>query len=627
MTMSADDTPITYRFADLTLDVARRCVTRDGVPVELKALDFDLLRVLVESAPSIVNADVLAEKVWGRHFVSPENVAQRVMLLRQSLSDDANKPRYIETIRNKGYRLIPFVEYVDVAPPHIAARRRLSMAHIAASVLAAVGVAIAAAYWLVAPAERPTPSPTSIAVLPFENLSLDPTDAYFAAGMEDEISSQLTKLRGFSVIPVQPGTDVQRPVADVLRELNVATVLSGSVSYSRGRVKVTPRLTQAGTGVALWSKSYERDLSDIFAIQSEIALDVASELSVELSAAERERVEHVPTTNAQARHLYLMARARDLTSTEVLIAIAELEQAVALDPRFTEAWWLNSVSRTGWAVFVDPEHADEHRRRGEEAARRAIELDPQFGDAHAALALMLLGERDWMGAERGFRRAVSLNTPLSRLGSYAFLRLSAGKIDAMPRDIFEEALAADPRNGLFYRFLAFVHEALGDVAEADRYYESSKRVFPDDTREASLILEQKMHWLVARKELAAARGLTVAEPLSAAMLASLDAPEQALIELRRSYASVRPGNPNFPRTIGLWAGHFGDPVLALEAMRAAIDEQSSQTTYLWLPQLSEMRRLPEFKTYMREIGMAAYWQEYGWPPFCHATDPHDFECH
>jgi hypothetical protein len=221
---------------------------------------------------------------------------------------------------------------------------------------------------------------------------------------------------------------------------------------------------------------------------------------------------------------------------------------------------------------------------------------------------------------------MSLNTPLSRLGSYAFLRLSAGKIDALPRDIFEEALAADPRNGLFYRFLAFVHEALGDVAEANRFYESSNRVFPSETRETLAMLEQKMHWLVARKELAAARSLTVAEPLNAAMLTSLDTPAQALIELRRSYASVRAGNPNFPRTIGLWAGHFGDPVLALEAMRAAIDEQGSQTTYLWLPQLSQMRRLPEFKTYMREIGMVAYWEVYSWPPFCQPLEQNDFAC-
>ena len=112
MTTPAESLPSILRFADLVLDAARRRVTRQGEPIELKALDFDLLRFLVESAPNVVNVDVLAEKVWGRHFVSPENVAQRVMLLRQSLDDDANRPRYIETVRNKGYRLIPVVEKV-----------------------------------------------------------------------------------------------------------------------------------------------------------------------------------------------------------------------------------------------------------------------------------------------------------------------------------------------------------------------------------------------------------------------------------------------------------------------------------------------------------------------------------
>src|SRR6188474_3681213 len=124
MTNDSNNSPTSYRFADLTLDVARRTVARRGQPIELKALDFDLLRFLVEQAPNVVNADVLAEKVWGRHFVSPENVAQRVMLLRQSLSDDANRPRYIETIRNKGYRLVPLVERGPAEEPRSAPKRR-----------------------------------------------------------------------------------------------------------------------------------------------------------------------------------------------------------------------------------------------------------------------------------------------------------------------------------------------------------------------------------------------------------------------------------------------------------------------------------------------------------------------
>jgi DNA-binding winged helix-turn-helix (wHTH) protein len=133
------DELLNYRFADLTLDVGPRRVTRHGQPIELKALDFDLLRFLVEQAPNVVNADVLAEKVWGRHFVSPENVAQRVMLLRQSLSDDANKPRYIETVRNKGYRLIPIVDRAPTEP--LRARHRHWLAPVtSAAVVAAIGL-------------------------------------------------------------------------------------------------------------------------------------------------------------------------------------------------------------------------------------------------------------------------------------------------------------------------------------------------------------------------------------------------------------------------------------------------------------------------------------------------------
>jgi hypothetical protein len=113
------------------------------------------------------------------------------------------------------------------------------------------------------------------------------------------------------------------------------------------------------------------------------------------------------------------------------------------------------------------------------------------------------------------------------------------------------------------------------------------------------------------------------------MLESLDDPKRALEQLHRELESTVDGDPNRRRDIGLWAGVFGDPVLALEAMRAAIGEQGGQMPYIWLPQLAQMRRLPEFETFMREIGMVTYWQEYGWPPFCHRldVDAHDFECH
>jgi TolB-like protein len=598
-------------------------VTREGQGVELKALDFDLLRFLVESAPNVVNADVLAEKVWGRHFVSPENVAQRVMLLRQSLSDDANKPRYIETVRNKGYRLIPAVETVPAqqsgAPPQ---RRRWLGATATLLLLLLVGLAAVAALWLGETADEPAPSPSSVAVMPFENLSPDPGDAYFAAGMQDEIVSQLTKISGLRVIPVRPADSAQASVADVVRDLNVATALGGSVYYAGGRVRVTPRLTQAATGVSLWSDSYERELSNIFAIQSEIALDVAHALRLELSDTERQRIERVPAVDSRARDLYLKARARNTRDTpeQVLRAIVEVEEALEIEPAFQEAWILDANSRNV-AQFYDPARAAEHRERGKRAALRAVDLDPESGRAYDALGFALFLMKEWKESEAAFRKARRLNTLLTELPSYAVLQLAAGNA-ALAREILDGTRAAEPYNAVAHRFLMFANSALGEWATAAELYESGIELF-EPWREGS---NQQMHWLIGRDELAGARAIPASDEFNATMLARLDAPEAALAELRRAFAASGAGDPNRRRDIGLWAGHFGETALALEAMRAAIDEQGGQMVYAWMPQLAPMRKLPEFRAYMVGIGMVAYWDEYGWPPFCQRLDQHEFEC-
>lgn len=622
MTTSAFDTPVSYRFADLTLDVARRLVARAGKPIELKALDFDLLRFLVEQAPNVVGADVLAENVWGRHFVSPENVAQRVMLLRQSLGDDAGKPRYIETVRNKGYRLLPVVERVAAEPAHPPSPppRRWRAAAISA-VLLAGGLAALAAYWLTE-TDEPMRAASSVAVVPLDNSSPAVADAYFGAAMQDEIVSQLTKVDGLSVVPVRPAGAADVSIPDIVRRLNVATTLGGSVYYAEGRVRVVLRLTDTATGVSLWSDSYDRELRDIFAVQSEIALDVAHALRLELSANERERIERSPTTNSRARDLYLSATARQYRDTpeEALRAIAEIEEALSLDPAFTQAWIIASNLRTT-AQFYDPGHAEEHRNRGADAARRALAIDPDNGHAHGMLGYALSLTRDWRGAEAAYRKARTLNVPLSEMAAYGVLQLAVRNF-AFAREIFEQNRLAQPYNPTSHRFLMLAHTGLGDWATATELYESGMRVFVP-WRDGP---NQRMHALVGRNEVDGARAVPIDDPLNTAMLERLDTPEEALAELRRVHAAHGSGNPGRSRDIALWAAHFGDTALALEAMRAAIDEQGGQMVYVWLPQLAAMRQVPEFKAYLREIGMVAYWQEYGWPSSCRPLDGEDFQC-
>ena len=625
MTPPVDGVPSNYRFADLTLDVARRSVTRQGEAIELKTLDFDLLRFLVEQAPSVVNADVLAEKVWGRHFVSPENVAQRVMLLRQSLSDDATKPRYIETVRNKGYRLIPVAERLQAEQPGAAPPRRLAAPAIAAMLLAAVGLTGATAYWLAGSAEQPVPEPTSIAVLPFENLSPNPDDASFAAGMQDEIVNQLTKINGFSVKPVRPGRGAGESIADMVRTLNVATTLDGSVYYSEGRLKITPRLTDAATGVSLWTNSYESERRDIFKIQGDIALEVARALSVELSLAERTRIERAPTTNPEALDYYWSARRRHdrVSIEETLLATAELDQALKLDPNFADAWVLLSAIH-GTAQFLEPERLDEHRVEAKRSAEKALELDPDLAAAHMALAGTLMTTKNWVEAESEYAEAIRRSRSLEDWGNYVFLRMSAGKFDDVARGVFEEARTADHQAEAPHRFLAFVLAQMGEWDRANAVYESALRLFAKDDRAVRALQEQRMHWLVGRGYRDEAAASVINDPFNASMLARIGAPAEALDELRREFAD-RPGSPNHRRDIALWAGHFGAPQLALAAMRTVVNDQSAQMLYVWMPQLKQMRQLPDFRAYMRQIGIVAYWEKYGWPPFCHQLE-HDFEC-
>jgi TolB-like protein/DNA-binding winged helix-turn-helix (wHTH) protein len=618
------DELLNYRFADLALDVGRRRVTRHGQSIELKALDFDLLRFLVESAPNVVNADVLAEKVWGRHFVSPENVAQRVMLLRQSLSDDAGKPRYIETVRNKGYRLIPIV---DQAPTkQLRARHRHRLAPATAAVVTAIGLTAGAAYWLTGADERRLPSPNSVAVLPFENLSPDDEDAYFAAAIQDEIVSQLTKISGLRVIAVRRSDGDQNAIAAVGRDLDVATVLGGRVYSADGRVRVTPHLTDTATGVSRWSDSYDREKSAFLEIQADIALDVARALSLELSVAERRNVQRVATTNSRALDFYLVASAIACCSTDELRAVDQIDQALELDPAFKEAWVAKAHIRLN-AAALDPEHADEHHRLGEQAAVRALELDSEFGAAHMALGQALLSRNDWKSAAAAFRRARSLNVPSAEMGSEAFLNLAVGKFGPVARDIFEQARAANPENAIYYRFLVFVYEGLRESGRATDLYDDAMRVFPANSREMRLMRNQRMHWLIGRKDFAKVRSLSIDDPFNAWMLDSLETPERARAELLRAYDANGPDNPNRYMDIALWAGHFGDHGLAFAAARKMADAGGGRMAYVWLPQFEPIRRLPEFKAYLSEIGMVEYWHEYGWPTeFCRPLAGDDFEC-
>src|SRR5437588_2814637 len=247
-------------------------------------------------------------------------------------------------------------------------------------------------------AEVATPTPRmdskSVAVLPFENLSSDKENAFFAQGIQDEIITTLSKISGLKVISRTSTANYKsKPenLPDIARELRVSNILEGSVQKSGDRVHINVQLIQADTDGHLWAQSYDRQLTDIFSVEAEVAKSIADSLSATLSPQEKAQVESKPTNNADAYVLYLRAReyqSRPDNLPEDLQSAARLyEQTIGLDPAFALAHARLSAVTSGIYHWFEPTAAVAQKARNE--ANKALMLQPNLGEGHLALGLYL----------------------------------------------------------------------------------------------------------------------------------------------------------------------------------------------------------------------------------------------
>jgi TolB-like protein len=274
--------------------------------------------------------------------------------------------------------------------------------------------------------EENTRLPNSVAVLPLENLSPDPDNAYFAAGMHEEILNHLAKLRNLNVISRTSVTryeDSDLSIPEIAAELNVETVMEGSVRFANDQARITLQLIDPLTDAHLWSEAYDGDLSDVLAIQADIAMNVANALEAEFSLEEQQSLERRSTTSDAAYNLYLRA----LNAWQQRADPApDLLRAIELDPNFAEAYAQGALYL---AITGTP--SDETERLVVENAEKALELDPSLGLAH--LALGVLHQSRWRGAEAlaSLERAYELNPsdPLA-LTEYARFNRYVGNYEA-----------------------------------------------------------------------------------------------------------------------------------------------------------------------------------------------------
>ena len=318
----------------------------------------------------------------------------------------------------------------------------------------------------------PLPDRPSIAVLPFDNMSGDPEQGYFADGITEDIITDLSKISGLFVIARNSSfayrgrsPDVRR----VCRELGVRYVLEGSVRKAGGRVRINAQMIDGATGGHLWAERYDGDLADIFAVQDKVTGEIVDALKVELSAGERSR--RVDRGRVDPEAYDCLARARTslyrFTAEAMVESRAMLERAIDLDPDFAPAYALLALTHCIEYANAWNAAGPDYIARALELANKAREIDPNEPQAYHALALTQMWRRDLPAAERAAERAVALDVNFA--GGYAALgsvRDFAGKHESAIEQ-FERALRLDPQYDLALHFLGRAQFALGRYDEAE----------------------------------------------------------------------------------------------------------------------------------------------------------------
>jgi len=417
------------RFGPYEVDLRAGELRKFGLRVKLGEQPLRILVLLIEHAGELVTREELRSRLWPENtFVDFDHgLNSAVQRLRDSLSDTAEKPRWIETVPRRGYRFAGDVEWskpngsvesaLPVAtilnatveappiPPEPIATHpgRWNWAAIALICMACVGIL---AKMIFSARDTKSSGPIrSLAVLPLEDLSGDASQDLFADGMTDELITALAKnpsLRVISRTSVMQYKGVHRPVRDIARELGVEGILEGSVTHAAGRVHMTVQLIRGPADTHVWAETYDRELENAIELPAELAKTIAKEIKAEATPPAAQ-----PHINPEAHEAYMQGRFFWLSQNDTP-SLNYFQKAIQLQPDYAAAWSGIADSFGGRAVagVIPPAEA---KTSWEAAARKAVELDDSLPEAHNSLAgWYLFWAWDWSHAEAEAKRCISL---------------------------------------------------------------------------------------------------------------------------------------------------------------------------------------------------------------------------
>ena len=510
------------------LDLRPRRLRRGSHVLKLERIPFEILLLLLEHRDEIVTRDQIVSRVWGQGvFLDTDNsIRGAIRKLRQVLKDDAETPRFIQTVTGQGYRFIALViapkeasaasepeasvvptsdrDFVSELDGWLQARRlrlveqdqdrtaekathagtahgqenRKAYRWLFVGAVALLSVACLLSFLVVWGWRRASSPPTHsqgkivLAVLPFENLSRDPDQEFFSDGLTEEMIAQVGKLNrdrltvvARSSVAKYKGSNLA--AKEIGKELNADYLVQGSVRRSSDRVRITVQLIQAQNQTDLWTESYDRELKDLLAVQDSVVQSIASQIHIALTEEQKTRLANPRQTRPEAYEAYLKGRYywNKRTADGMQKAEHYFQQAIDSDPTYAAAYSGLADCNSGltWHGFKSPADA---LPKAYAAARKAVEIDPQSAEAHASLGLVLSHRWDWTGAEAEFRRALELDPQYANAHHWYgdYLSIKSRHDEALAEA--SRALELDPLNLMISTWVALRYYQAHDYSRA-----------------------------------------------------------------------------------------------------------------------------------------------------------------
>ncbi len=493
-----------YEFEEFRLDAkSHRLFRRESgelVPLTPKAVE--LLLFFVQNAGRVLSKDELFEAVWENSFIEEANLSQTIFVLRKTLGENTKNPRFILTAPNRGYQFIAPVKEIhsddrileesflsddhssqvpnskfQIPDSNLSSKLQIPQLKwfaILLFFLIAFGI-----YWFY-PAAKPVTvgEIKTIAVLPFEDLSVEQTEKYLGVSLADALANKFSGLKQLTVRPtrsVSKYANNREDTAKIGRELQVDAVLDGRIQRIGERIRVSVQLIRTADNATIWTGNFDDQFTNFFAVQDSISQKVVQTLALQIDEKERERFNRHGTENAEAYQDYLVGRYfwNKRTETDLLRAIENFEKAAQKDPNFAQAY-----AGLANCYILLPEYGattpHDAFPKAKIAVLKALELDDLSAEAHTALAYaQAFYDWNWSGAEQSFKRALELNpnyaTAYQWYGEYL---LATGHFDESRKNL-ERAIEIDPVSPIILNTLASLYEFQDDY---DKEIELAKKV-------------------------------------------------------------------------------------------------------------------------------------------------------